>query len=153
MSGSSSAFFPSSAALGFAPSRRFQPIALSSRLEGIALRLPGLHQYVDRRREHAHQIRDLFRRRLILTLKAFARLGEEAEDQPHEHSNRGVREARFEIEQLSDERGAPAARPVFVEKEGWRGGSFARQLTKPPLGHPFGNLGIELKGAHVSQPI
>ena len=68
------------------------------RFEGIRLGVPGPRQHLDRRREHAHQIRDLFRRRLITSLDAFSSLGEKAEDQPHEHSDGGIREARFQIE-------------------------------------------------------
>ena len=123
------------------------------RLEGIALGVPGFGQHVDRRREHAHQIGDLFRRRLIAALDAFTRLGEEAENQPDKHADSGVRQTCFELEQLGHESGAPATRPIFVEKEGRRGGSFARQLAKPPLGHPLGNLGIEPNGAHVRQSV
>jgi len=47
---------------------------------------------------------------------------------------------------------APATRPIFVEKEGWRGGPFARQLAKPPLRDLLGDLGIEPNGAQIRQP-
>jgi hypothetical protein len=59
-----------------------------------------------------------------------ASLGENAKNQPDEHTDGGVRQTRFEIEQLSYESGVSSAWSIFFEKESRRGGALP---TRPSL--------------------